>query len=112
MKEACEILTVLMCSFIVCIIIAGIVTIIRRIRIDRYCDMLGIGCIVTKVSKSENPFVEPSISEYIVVDKKWSQNGACWVQLHRMQDKSSSFDRIMKAEELYDSKYTISYPKK
>ena len=89
-----------------------IAAVIKRIRVGRYCDMLGIGCTVSKVVEPRNPFEEREINEYIVVDKKWDHKGVCWVKLHRPFDKDLTiFDKTIEVEDLYDKKFVISYKK-
>lgn len=85
---------------------------LHRIRINRYCDMLGVGCTVSRVLEPKNPFETQLISEYVVEDKKWDHKGVCWVKLHRPADKDlTCFHKTVRVADLYDEKYVITYKK-
>ena len=112
MCTAEKIYLIITVAILVPFIMTIVCAVIKRIRVGRYCDMLGIGCTVSRVIEPRNPFEKREIDEYVVVDKKWDHKGVCWVKLHRPFDKDlTCFDKTMEVEDLYDRKYVISYKK-
>lgn len=106
----CEAIYLITAAVVLVVFIMTVV--IKHIRVGRYCDMLGIGCTVSRVIEPNNPFEKREIDEYVVVDKKWDHKGVCWVKLHRPFDKDLTvFDKTMEVEDLYDRKFVISYKK-
>lgn len=113
MSESMIFLAIVVGVFIVSFIAAIIITNVKNIRVNRYCDTCGIGCIVRLTEDSKNPFDDDIIEEYEIVDKKFDKNGKCWVKLHRQRDGDlECFDKTKRIEELYDKGFVVIYNKK